>query len=171
MNCACASVASARLPCLTDPPAHAWWATWSAATCPSCWGGPVACILIARCRSRFPPPALTDWVVRQAGLLLRVPAGDAGVENSRTAKGLARAQRDGVSDAAPQQRSGWVAVLRAHWPQNWHQTGASQVQKAKKSAGANLPTLANYGSPTWARTRDLRINSHIRKVEESGLSC
>ena len=27
------------------------------------------------------------------------------------------------------------------------------------------------GSPTWARTRDLRINSHIRKVEESCLSC
>jgi hypothetical protein len=32
-------------------------------------------------------------------------------------------------------------------------------QKAKKSAGANLLTLDLLGSPTWTRTRDLRINS------------
>ena len=43
--------------------------------------------------------------------------------------------------------------------QNWHQTGTSVAQKAKKSAGANRLTLAFLGSPTWARTRDLRINS------------
>ena len=34
-----------------------------------------------------------------------------------------------------------------------------QIQKAKKSAGANLLTLDLLGSPTWTRTRDLRINS------------
>jgi hypothetical protein len=62
-------------------------------------------------------------------------------------------------DAAPRQRLGLVAVLHGHPPQNWHQTGTSQAQKAKKSAGANLLTLAFLGSPTWARTRDLRINS------------
>ena len=33
-----------------------------------------------------------------------------------------------------------------------------ESQKAKKSAGAYLLTLALLGSPTWARTRDLRIN-------------
>ena len=32
-------------------------------------------------------------------------------------------------------------------------------QKTKKSAGENPLTLAYLGSPTWARTRDLRINS------------
>ena len=36
---------------------------------------------------------------------------------------------------------------------------AGQAHKAKESAGANLLTLALLGSPTWARTRDLRINS------------
>ena len=34
-----------------------------------------------------------------------------------------------------------------------------QIFKAKKSAGANLLTLDLLGSSTWARTRDLRINS------------
>ena len=34
-----------------------------------------------------------------------------------------------------------------------------EIQKAKKSAGANLLTLDLLGSPTWTRTRDLRINS------------
>jgi hypothetical protein len=38
-------------------------------------------------------------------------------------------------------------------------TATKPAQKAKKSAGANLLTLAFLGSPTWARTRDLRINS------------
>ncbi len=38
-------------------------------------------------------------------------------------------------------------------------TATKSTQKAKKSAGANLLTLALLGSPTWARTRDLRINS------------
>jgi hypothetical protein len=33
-----------------------------------------------------------------------------------------------------------------------------EIQKAKKSAGANLLTLDLLGSPTWTRTRDLRIN-------------
>ena len=32
-------------------------------------------------------------------------------------------------------------------------------QKTKKSAGVDLLTLVFLGSPTWARTRDLRINS------------
>ena len=45
--------------------------------------------------------------------------------------------------------------------QNWHQTGTSLFQKTKKSAGANLLTLVFLGSPTWARTRDLRINSRF----------
>ncbi len=62
-------------------------------------------------------------------------------------------------NAAPLQRTVWVAVAEGHRPQNWHQAGTSQAQKAKKSAGANLLTLAFLGSPTWARTRDLRINS------------
>ena len=43
--------------------------------------------------------------------------------------------------------------------QNWHQTGTSSEQKTKTSAGANLLTLVYLGSPTWSRTRDLRINS------------
>ena len=38
-------------------------------------------------------------------------------------------------------------------------TATATAQKAKKSAGANRLTLAFLGSPTWARTRDLRINS------------
>ena len=38
---------------------------------------------------------------------------------------------------------------------DWHQP----LPENKKSAGANLLTLAYLGSPTWARTRDLRINS------------
>ena len=38
-------------------------------------------------------------------------------------------------------------------------TATEPAQKAKKSAGANLLTFALLGSPTWARTRDLRINS------------
>ena len=40
-----------------------------------------------------------------------------------------------------------------------NRTATNLAQKAKKSAGANLLTLAFLGSPTWARTRDLRINS------------
>jgi hypothetical protein len=43
--------------------------------------------------------------------------------------------------AALAQRLDWPAVVDAHQPQNWHQTGTSQPQKAKKSAGANLLTL------------------------------
>ena len=39
------------------------------------------------------------------------------------------------------------------------ETGTRQIQKAKKSAGANLLTLVFLGSPTWTRTRNLRINS------------
>jgi hypothetical protein len=38
-------------------------------------------------------------------------------------------------------------------------TATEAPQKTKKSAGANLLTSVFYGSPTWARTRDLRINS------------
>ena len=75
------------------------------------------------------------------------------------AQQFSRADRGEIGDAAPRQRSCWVAVLQAQQPQNWHQTGTSQLQKAKKSAGANLLTPAFLGSPTWARTRDLRINS------------
>ena len=44
-------------------------------------------------------------------------------------------------------------------PQNWHQTGTSFCQKAKGVAGTNRLPLAVLGSSTWARTRDLRINS------------
>ena len=75
------------------------------------------------------------------------------------------------TNAAPPQQSGLAAAMLRQQPQNWHQTGTSQPQKTKKSAGANLLTFVFLGSSTWARTRDLRINSHIRKVEESGLSC
>lgn len=67
--------------------------------------------------------------------------------------------RGGPAGAAPRQQSGRLLVVEVHRPQNWHQTGTSVAQKAKKSAGANLLTLAFLGSPTWARTRDLRINS------------
>ena len=42
---------------------------------------------------------------------------------------------------------------------NQSQTGTSPPQKTKKSADANRLTLAFLGSSTWARTRDLRINS------------
>ena len=48
--------------------------------------------------------------------------------------------------------------VKGQSPQNWHQTGTDLARKTKKSAGANLLTLAYLGSPTWARTRDLRIN-------------
>ena len=67
--------------------------------------------------------------------------------------------RSGPAAAAPRQQSGGVIVLEVHRPQNWHQTGTSVTQKTKKSAGANLLTFVFLGSPTWARTRDLRINS------------
>ena len=46
-----------------------------------------------------------------------------------------------------------------------------RFQKTKGLAGNHLLTPVILGSPTWARTRDLRINSHIRNVEESGPSC
>lgn len=62
-------------------------------------------------------------------------------------------------DAARTQHIVRDAPDYVHQPKNWHQTGTSQTQKAKKSAGANLLTLVFLGSPTWARTRDLRINS------------
>jgi hypothetical protein len=52
-----------------------------------------------------------------------------------------------------------VAGAKVQSPQNWHQHGTSISQKTKKSAGENLLTSVFYGSPTWARTRDLRINS------------
>jgi hypothetical protein len=51
------------------------------------------------------------------------------------------------------------------------QNGNGAGPENEKSAGANLLTFVFLGSPTWARTRDLRINSHIRKVEKSDLSC
>jgi hypothetical protein len=38
-------------------------------------------------------------------------------------------------------------------------TATAASQETKKSAGANRLTLVFLGSPTWARTRDLRINS------------
>ena len=47
--------------------------------------------------------------------------------------------------------------LGSQWPQDWQQACTSQPHKAKKSAGANLLTLAVLGSPTWARTKDLRL--------------
>ena len=62
----------------------------------------------------------------------------------------------------------WVATAthaatdcarRAVRQQYGNSTATKPAQKAKKSAGANLLTLAFFGSPTWARTRDLRINS------------
>ena len=62
-------------------------------------------------------------------------------------------------DAAHSQQIVPDALDYVHQPRNWHQTGTSQTQKAKKSAGANLLTLVFLGSPTWTRTRDLRINS------------
>jgi hypothetical protein len=51
-----------------------------------------------------------------------------------------------------------AAALKVQSAQNWHQTGTSLPRKTKKSAGANRLTLVFLGSPTWARTRDLRIN-------------
>lgn len=79
------------------------------------------------------------------------------------ARAHATPQRGQATDAPPPQRSVLVAVVEAHLPQNWHQTGTSQLQKAKKSAGANLLTLAFLGPSTWARIRDLRIGSpHFR---------
>jgi hypothetical protein len=44
-------------------------------------------------------------------------------------------------------------------PHNGNVTATGARQKAKKSADANLLTLVMLGSSTWARTRDLRINS------------
>ena len=58
----------------------------------------------------------------------------------------------GGHDAATPSRSG---ALRPYG----NSTATEATQKAKKSAGANLLTLVYLGSPTWARTRDLRINS------------
>jgi hypothetical protein len=43
-------------------------------------------------------------------------------------------------------------------------TATEAFRKTKKSAGANLLTSVFLGSPTWARTRDLRINSPVVKV-------
>ena len=51
------------------------------------------------------------------------------------------------------------AVLLPQVVERVARDGTKSIQKAKKSAGANLLTLAFLGSPTWARTRDLRINS------------
>ena len=65
-------------------------------------------------------------------------------------------------DAARMQHIGRDSLGYVHQTRNWHQTGTSQTQKAKKSAGANLLTLDLLGSPTWTRTRDLRINSQYK---------
>jgi hypothetical protein len=89
----------------------------------------------------------------------RAPPSCAPVKSEGDSTAVTRARREAVPDTALPQQSVWVAVVEAHRPQNWHQTGTSPAQKAKKSAGANLLTLAFLGSPTWARTRDLRINS------------
>jgi hypothetical protein len=53
-------------------------------------------------------------------------------------------------------------VLKIHTPKPMEISDTCRTraaQKAKKSAGANLLTLDLLGSPTWTRTRDLRINS------------
>ena len=65
-------------------------------------------------------------------------------------------------DAARTHHIGRDSLDYVHRTRNWHQTGTSQTQKAKKSAGANLLTLDLLGSPTWTRTRDLRINSQYK---------
>ena len=71
---------------------------------------------------------------------------------------------------SPLARSGFAkAMLRCNSRQtgtrlapDWHQTGTrlapASTLKTKKSAGANRLTMVFIGSPTWARTRDLRIN-------------
>ena len=61
-----------------------------------------------------------------------------------------------LSYAASQERA---ADCGGQSLQDCHQTDTSLLLKTKKSAGANLLTLVYLGSPTWARTRDLRINS------------
>jgi hypothetical protein len=53
---------------------------------------------------------------------------------------------------------------------------ARQRQESRSENQEKRPALAckpltSFGSPTWARTRDLRINSHIRKVDDSSPSC
>lgn len=47
----------------------------------------------------------------------------------------------------------------------------SIAQKAKKSAGANLLIFALLGSPTWARTGDLRINSPTTERAGNSRQC
>jgi hypothetical protein len=48
-------------------------------------------------------------------------------------------------------------------PRRISQTCRTQrPQKAKESADASLLTLDLLGSPTWTRTRDLRINSQYK---------
>ena len=39
-------------------------------------------------------------------------------------------------------------------------TATEEARKTKKPAVANLLALVYLGSPTWTRTRDLRINRH-----------
>ena len=64
-----------------------------------------------------------------------------------------------TAPAARKQQPSRGDAGRGQSPQDWHQTGTRVGRKTKKSAGANLLTLVFLGSPTWARTRDLRINS------------
>ena len=51
-------------------------------------------------------------------------------------------------------------------------TATEAAQKTKKSAGANRLTFVFLGSPTWARTRDLRINGRAIRhfTGRSGIS-
>ena len=71
--------------------------------------------------------------------------------------GLACDGRHGVR-AAARIRHVVHQRLEVQPPSNWHQTGTNVLEKTKKSAGANRLTFVFLGSPTWARTRDLRIN-------------
>lgn len=74
-------------------------------------------------------------------------------------------------DAARAQHIGRVSLDYVHQTRNWHQTGTSQTQKAKESAGTNLLTLVFFGSPTWTRTRDLGINMQFAKIPSDDLGC
>src|SRR5450755_3399220 len=55
------------------------------------------------------------------------------------------------------ERAEWRRLVRRA-SRNGCEIGTSWFHKNKKSDGANRLTLAIHGSPTWARTRVLRIN-------------
>ena len=125
---------------------------WPSCMTHSTWPLFLACVTVLPA----PVPAACGQDLKVQALPIRKPC----ARSIRRALRVVHRRATSISCAARRARNALqCARLKAHPAQNWHQTGTSVVQKTKKSAGANLLTLVYLGSPTWARTRDLRINS------------